>query len=104
MRHFDDGAAWGVRLCYSVEHAPLGTAGALKLAGLHMRGEAFLALNGDSFFATDVAALREFHRARGAVATLALAEVADTARYGAVETADDGRSASDTAQSPSACR
>jgi NDP-sugar pyrophosphorylase family protein len=60
--HLGDGSAWGVRVAYSVEEGPLGTAGALALAAPIAAGP-FLALHGDSFVDVDLAALVRFHRA-----------------------------------------
>jgi NDP-sugar pyrophosphorylase family protein len=78
-----------LRLRYSRERSPLGTGGALR-AALPLLGApgdcpCVLVLNGDSFFGVPLADLQRFHVARGARATLALAAVPDTARYGRVE-------------------
>ena len=85
-----DGLAGGPRLRYSEERELLGTGGALKLAADLIGPEPFFVLNGDSFFAADLPALRRAHDARGALATLALAKVLDVGRYGAVEMGPDG--------------
>src|SRR6185295_2279579 len=50
--YFGDGARWGVRLAYSTELQPLGTAGALKQAARLWSGPA-LVLNGDTYLDTD---------------------------------------------------
>jgi D-glycero-alpha-D-manno-heptose 1-phosphate guanylyltransferase len=75
----------GLRLRYSHESEPLGTGGALKRAESLIQTSEFLALNGDSFFDIDVQALMRAHQSRKARATIALAEVEDRQRYGAVE-------------------
>ena len=104
--YFGNGRQWGVNLTYSVESAPLGTGGALKLAQRFVDGT-FLVLNGDSFFDVDLTALIAYHQQQRAVrgnghngngngngakggngrclGTLALATVPDASRYGAVE-------------------
>lgn len=82
--YFSRGDRWGVRLTYSRETALLGTGGAVKLAEGLTRDEEFLVLNGDSFFDVDLGELVRFHRATGAAATLALAQVGNAARYGGV--------------------
>ena len=46
--YFGDGADYGVHITYSIEHKPLGTAGALKNAEYRL-DEIFLTLYGDSF-------------------------------------------------------
>jgi NDP-sugar pyrophosphorylase family protein len=78
-----DGGAWGMQIQYSVEEKPLGTAGALHQAQRFL-DETFLAMNGDTYFAADLAALLVNHRAGGAPATLALVKVPQAGRFGAV--------------------
>ena len=53
----------GLEIACSVEPTPLGTAGALRHAAA-LCGETFLALNGDTFFELDTAALVAAHRPR----------------------------------------
>ena len=83
-----DGGAWGLRLRYACEPAPLGTGGALRFAAetQALQG-AFLALNGDTFFAGSLDRLLLCHGLRRATATLALARVSRPDRYGTVRTA-----------------
>jgi len=82
-----------LRLIYSQESSPLGTAGALRqaLPLVPESADTLLVLNGDSYCETDIRAFEAWHRARGAVASIALVEVADTRRYGRVQTDPDGR-------------
>jgi D-glycero-alpha-D-manno-heptose 1-phosphate guanylyltransferase len=74
-----------LRLDYSHEDSPLGTGGALRHA-LHRFAPAapVLAMNGDTLFTVDLDRLLAFHRARRPGATMALARVADAARFGTV--------------------
>ncbi len=74
-----------LRLRYSYEPAPLGTAGALRHALPALAGETVLVMNGDSYCGADLAGAWRWHRARGSEATLLLVEVEDTTRYGRVE-------------------
>lgn len=74
----------GIELCYSVETAPRGTGGALRLA-LPLLSSTVLVMNGDSFFDLDLARFADEHAASGAQASIALATVSDVARYGAIE-------------------
>jgi len=86
------GAAHGpLRLRYSREAEPLGTAGALRRALPLLEGPDVVAMNGDSFCEVDLAAAWAWHRERGAEATLVAVEVADASRYGRVEIDDAGR-------------
>jgi mannose-1-phosphate guanylyltransferase len=87
--HFGDDAD-GVSLEYRVEESPLGTGGAIAF-GARGLTESFLAVNGDSLRGADLGALIDFHRERGARATILLTPVADPSRYGLVRLAGDGR-------------
>ena len=87
--HF--GNRWrGLTLAYSVEPQALGTGGALRLAAGRSPGRPLMVLNGDTFLEMDAAAMWRRHEAAGAQVTLAVRQVADTARYGALEV-HDGR-------------
>lgn len=72
----------------------MGTGGALRLAlanGSVDAQQPFFALNGDTWFPVDLAALTALHQQRQAQITLALRHVADLQRYGTVAFASDGR-------------
>jgi D-glycero-alpha-D-manno-heptose 1-phosphate guanylyltransferase len=87
-----DGRKWNVRIEYSKESIPLGTAGAMKHAK-HLISDAsdFLVMNGDSFLELDFHQLIGFHRERRGWASIAVRRVADAARYGSVEVIGQGR-------------
>ena len=89
-RHFGDGARWGLAIRYSEEQTPLGTGGAVKLAGSVLTGDRFLILNGDSFLELDYGDLLHYHAAKRGLVTVALTRVADRARYGAVDLDESG--------------
>jgi NDP-sugar pyrophosphorylase family protein len=74
----------GMRLTYSTESTPLGTAGAVCAALPLLTGAAILLMNGDSYCAVDLAALREFHERRQADISMVLARSADASRFGMV--------------------
>ncbi len=80
-----------LRLVYSEEPSPLGTAGALRRALPLLGAETILLLNGDSFCDVDLAELGRCHRACGAALTMALAQVADASRFGRVALGPGGR-------------
>lgn len=79
-----------LRLVYSLETTPLGTAGALSLALPLLKSDPVLVINGDSFCDAELDVCWAWHQARKANATLVLARMSDTARYGRVHTAADG--------------
>ena len=81
----------GMRLTYSVEPAPLGTAGAILHALPLFRSEIVLLMNGDSYCDADLAAFRRSHAEEPSAFGMVLARVADASRYGRVEVAADGR-------------
>ena len=80
-----------LKLRYSRESSSLGTAGALRLALPLVASETVLILNGDSFCQFELDSFWAWHRDRRADATLLLARVTDTARYGRVHVDQDGR-------------
>lgn len=75
----------GLRLVYSQESSPLGTAGALRLALPLFESDSVLVMNGDSFCGMQLSAFWGWHCVHRASATLALVWMADSARYGCVE-------------------
>jgi mannose-1-phosphate guanylyltransferase/phosphomannomutase len=88
--YFGEGSHIGVELDYSVEEVPAGTAGSVKLLE-HYLDETFLVVSGDALTDMDLTSLIEFHRYKGAMATLALKRVPDPLEFGVVITAEDGR-------------
>jgi D-glycero-alpha-D-manno-heptose 1-phosphate guanylyltransferase len=84
-----DGTELGLQLCYSVEQAPLGTAGAVAQA-LPQLADPFLLLNGDTYVVPPWRRLLAAHRASGAAITLGVARMPDVATYGEVEVGPGG--------------
>ena len=84
---YPDGRIGGVSVSFAIEPTALGTAGALRFAGLAGSiDETFLAVNGDVLTDLDVTALVDAHRAKGAEGTIHLTPVEDPSRYGVVVT------------------
>jgi len=71
------------------EHKPLGTAGALGL--IEGLDSDFLLINGDTLTNLDYRAFMEFHRSRGAIATIATQRRENAVDYGVLEMASDHR-------------
>jgi NDP-sugar pyrophosphorylase family protein len=88
--YFGDGQRWGVKLTYSLERTLLGTAGAVRRISNFFNGP-FWVLMGDSLTDVDLGAMHEFHRQKGALATIALHPVDDPTRFGVVQLQEDGR-------------
>lgn len=80
-----------LRLSYSHEESPLGTAGAIRQALPFIESETTLVMNGDSYCDANLPAYRAWHREKQSEASLYLVRVPDTTRYGRVEVDADGR-------------
>ncbi len=88
--HFGDGSKFGINLTYSFEEELLGTAGGVRFASPFFDDD-FLVISGDAMTDIDLAAMRDFHRSHGGIATLAARRVEDTSEFGVVITDEDGR-------------
>jgi NDP-sugar pyrophosphorylase family protein len=85
-----DGSSYGVDLRFVTEPSPMGTAGAYRYAADEIR-DTTVVLNGDILTDIDIERVLEFHRAKGAAATIVLARVEDPSAYGLVETDENSR-------------
>jgi mannose-1-phosphate guanylyltransferase len=85
-----DGSQFGVRLSYTTEPQPMGTAGAYKFAEDLIR-EPTVVFNGDILTDLDLETVIRQHEERQATATIVLAPVENPSAYGLVETETDGR-------------
>ncbi len=79
-----DGSKYGVKLFYSYESEPLGTAGAVKNAEEFFNDEPMLVFNGDVLTDIDLTAVIETHKRTQAKATLTLIKVQDPTQFGLV--------------------
>ena len=87
--HFADGSDQGVSLSYATEDEPLGTAGSVLAAGEFLEGT-FLVISGDALTDLDLREAVDFHRRKGASATLVLKRVPDPLEFGIVMMKEDG--------------
>jgi mannose-1-phosphate guanylyltransferase/phosphomannomutase len=88
--YFGNGESLGLNVDYSIEESPLGTAGSVRLASGQL-DDTFLVISGDALCDFDLRKLVEFHKEKGAAATLALKSVENPLEFGIVVTDDDGR-------------
>lgn len=89
--YFQDGSGFGVTMTYAVEEdQPLGTAGCVKNVA-ELLDDTFLVISGDSVTDFDLQKAIDFHREKGAKATIVLTRVPNPAEFGVVITAEDGR-------------
>ncbi|CAI5446975.1 unnamed protein product [Caenorhabditis angaria] len=75
----------GVRLIFSLEEEPLGTAGPLALARKHLEGaDPFFVLNSDVICDFPFRQMVEFHKSHGKEGTIAVTKVEEPSKYGVV--------------------
>ncbi|MDR1632009.1 MAG: nucleotidyltransferase family protein [Dysgonamonadaceae bacterium] len=82
---------WKMKITSVVEPRPLGTGGAVKFALSESSCENVFILNGDTFLDVNYRQMFDFHVQTNAKATLALKEMRDFDRYGAIETDEASR-------------
>lgn len=85
-----DGRKYGVRIYYSIEERPLGTAGAVKNAEEFFDDEPLVVFNGDILTDINLTQVINFHKQNGARATLTLTRVEDPTAYGVIITNQQG--------------
>jgi mannose-1-phosphate guanylyltransferase/phosphomannomutase len=89
--YFGDGSDFGVKIDYSVENVPLGTAGSVKKAEALLQNDSFVIISGDALTDCDLTKAIEFHKKKGSVATLILYRVPSPLEFGVVITDEEGR-------------
>ncbi len=92
--YFGNGSQLGMRITYSREDVPLGTAGSVKNAEeqLLTRGneDPFLVISGDALTDYDLTDLINYHKEKKSLATLLLAHVHNPLEYGVIITNESG--------------
>jgi NDP-sugar pyrophosphorylase family protein len=88
--YFENGQKWNVRIVYSMESEPLGTAGGVKKAAWFL-DEPFFLWYGDNFSTCNLASLFSKHRDSEAIATIALHHRDDPTQSGIVGLNSNGR-------------
>lgn len=81
-RYFKDGEELSVKIRYTDEKQPMGTAGALKLAEYYLQDDRFFMLNGDEIINFDFNEMLNLHQKNEAIGTIASMSVEDPSRYG----------------------
>ncbi|HEY4385966.1 MAG TPA: mannose-1-phosphate guanyltransferase, partial [Ktedonobacteraceae bacterium] len=87
--YFGNGSQFGMRITYSREDVPLGTAGSVKNAEEHL-DEPFLVISGDALTDYNLTDLISYHAEKKSLATLLLAHVPNPLEYGVIITNEDG--------------
>ena len=88
--YFGDGSSMGVRIRYSIEESPLGTAGSVAHARQYL-DDTFLVISGDAVTNFNLAEIIAFHKEKKAMATIVLYHVPEPLDYGVIVTDADGR-------------
>lgn len=79
--YFGDGSKFGVKITYSEENEPLGTAGAL-MPVKELLNDTFIMLNGDILVDIDLKEMYEFHKDHIGMATIALTSTNNPSSFG----------------------
>src|SRR5829696_6680805 len=74
-----------ISILYAYEEQPLGTGGAIRFACGFTDADQLLVMNGDSYCDADLSSYVDWHVGGQHDASLMLAKVSDTSRYGTVE-------------------
>ena len=80
--YFKNGEKLGIKIHYTNEIHPMGTAGAIKLAESYLKDDNFFMLNGDVILNFDFKEMLKKHESYNGLGTIASKKVADPSRYG----------------------
>ncbi|NLY74430.1 MAG: NTP transferase domain-containing protein [Firmicutes bacterium] len=87
--YFGDGSEFGMKIRYSLEETPLGTAGSVKKI-IDELNDTFLVISGDALTDFNLKEAIKFHRDKKAKATIVLTKVSNPLEYGVVITDQNG--------------
>lgn len=83
QNYFGDGSEFGMKINYSLEDSPLGTAGSVKKI-IDNLNDTFLVISGDALTDINLEAAIKFHKEKKAKATIVLTKVSNPLDYGVV--------------------
>src|SRR4051812_2309054 len=81
--YLGDGSSYGIKIHYTVEESPLGTAGSVRM-GEEWLNDTFLVISGDAMTDFDLSAIIRYHKEKKAAATLVLKRMPNPLEYGVV--------------------
>ena len=90
-KYFGEGTDFDIEMDYQMATADFGTAGSVKNAEEKLKDDTFLIISGDVLTDFDLEAAINFHKERGAMATMVLTRVANPLEFGVVITEEDGK-------------
>lgn len=83
QNYFGDGSEFGMKINYSLEESPLGTAGSVKQI-INNINDTFLVISGDALTDINLEEAIKFHKEKKAKATIVLTKVSNPLEYGVV--------------------
>lgn len=83
QNYFGDGSEFGMKINYSLEDSPLGTAGSVKKI-IDNLNDTFLVISGDALTDINLETAVKFHKEKKAKATIVLTKVSNPLDYGVV--------------------
>lgn len=90
QNYFGDGSEYGIKINYSLEESPLGTAGSVKKI-INNLNDTFLVISGDALTDINLEEAIKFHKEKTAKASIVLNKVSDPLEYGVVITDQQGK-------------
>jgi mannose-1-phosphate guanylyltransferase/phosphomannomutase len=90
QEYLGDGTNYGMKIHYTVEESPLGTAGSVR-QGIEWLDDTFMVISGDALTDFDLTAAVRYHRQKKSMATIVLKRMPNPLEYGVVIIDDDGR-------------
>lgn len=89
QNYFGDGSEFGIKIHYSLEESPLGTAGSVKKV-INDLTDTFLVISGDALTDINLEEAVKFHKEKKAKATIVLTKVSNPLEYGVVIADQEG--------------
>jgi len=90
VEHFGSGEGLGVRIRYHHKHELSGDGGGGRTLRPYLAAETFLVVMGDLLTDADLSNIVQEHKAKGALATIAIKPVEDVSQFGVVKTNAEG--------------
>ncbi|MBF6612800.1 MAG: mannose-1-phosphate guanyltransferase [Chloroflexi bacterium] len=90
QEYLGDGSGFGVKIHYTVEDSPLGTAGSVR-QGIEWLDDTFMVISGDALTDFDLSKAIRFHKEKSSMATIVLKRMPNPLEYGVVIIDDEGR-------------
>src|SRR4051794_34430315 len=90
QEYLGDGSNYGMKIHYTVEESPLGTAGSVR-QGIEWLDDTFVVISGDALTDFDLTAAIRYHQQRKSTATIVLKRMPNPLDYGVVIIDEEGR-------------